>query len=248
MEIPDVIVVNKADHPLTDTMVREIRGVLSLGPQHALAGADRAHRGGAGRGRRGARREARARTARTSRPRARSQERRRRNLMNEVLAARHRPAAAQARGSRSARTRRCRSCSTRSCSAGSTRPARRPGCSSASSSPWRAGLPRSRRSAWPWWRAGLDARLNPYEILGLAVGEAHIIRNAGGVVTEDAIRSLAISQRVLDTQEIIILQHTDCGLLGFDCRTRYPLSARLARSRAAGCAPNADHHIGGWAP
>jgi carbonic anhydrase len=62
----------------------------------------------------------------------------------------------------------------------------------------------------------MDARLNPYEILQLELGDAHIVRNAGGVVTEDTIRSLAISQRVLGTEEIVILQHTDCGLLGFD--------------------------------
>ena len=59
MEIPDVIVVNKSDHPLTDTMVREIRGVLSLAPQRRLAGPDRQDRGGARRGGRGARRHAR---------------------------------------------------------------------------------------------------------------------------------------------------------------------------------------------
>jgi carbonic anhydrase len=64
--------------------------------------------------------------------------------------------------------------------------------------------------------ACMDARLNPYEILDLSVGEAHILRNAGGVVTEDTIRSLAISQRVLGTEQIVVLQHTDCGLAGFD--------------------------------
>ena len=86
MEIPDVIVVNKADHPLTDTMIREIKGVLALGPARGLAGADRPDRG---------RPRARASrswprsspsTAPTSRPRARCRERRRRNLMSEVLA------------------------------------------------------------------------------------------------------------------------------------------------------------------
>jgi carbonic anhydrase len=64
--------------------------------------------------------------------------------------------------------------------------------------------------------ACMDARVSPYEILGLNVGEAHILRNAGGVVTEDTIRSLAISQRVLGTEQIVVLHHTDCGLVGFD--------------------------------
>src|SRR4051794_36969868 len=61
----------------------------------------------------------------------------------------------------------------------------------------------------------MDARLNPYGILGLREGDAHIIRNAGGVVTDDAIRSLAISQRLLGTEEIILVHHTDCGMLTF---------------------------------
>jgi carbonic anhydrase len=63
--------------------------------------------------------------------------------------------------------------------------------------------------------ACMDARLNVYAILGLAEGEAHVIRNAGGVVTEDEIRSLAISQRLLGTTEIILIHHTDCGMLTF---------------------------------
>jgi len=63
--------------------------------------------------------------------------------------------------------------------------------------------------------ACMDARLNPYGILGLTEGDAHIIRNAGGVVTDDVIRSLAISQRLLDTEEIILLHHTGCGMLTF---------------------------------
>ena len=63
--------------------------------------------------------------------------------------------------------------------------------------------------------ACMDARLNVYAILGLAEGEAHVIRNAGGVVTEDEIRSLAISQRLLGTSEIILIHHTDCGMLTF---------------------------------
>jgi len=63
--------------------------------------------------------------------------------------------------------------------------------------------------------ACMDARLNVYGLLGLQEGDAHVIRNAGGVVTEDEIRSLAISQRLLGTEEIILIHHTDCGMLTF---------------------------------
>ena len=63
--------------------------------------------------------------------------------------------------------------------------------------------------------ACMDARLNPYALLGIAEGDAHVIRNAGGVVTDDEIRSLAISQRLLGTQEIMLIHHTDCGMLTF---------------------------------
>jgi carbonic anhydrase len=63
--------------------------------------------------------------------------------------------------------------------------------------------------------ACMDARLNVYGMLGLAEGEAHVIRNAGGVITDDEIRSLAISQRLLGTHEIILIHHTDCGMLTF---------------------------------
>ena len=63
--------------------------------------------------------------------------------------------------------------------------------------------------------ACMDARLDVYRILGLRDGEAHVIRNAGGVVTDDEIRSLAISQRLLGTREIILIHHTDCGMLTF---------------------------------
>ena len=58
----------------------------------------------------------------------------------------------------------------------------------------------------------MDARLDTYRALGLANGEAHIIRNAGGVVTDDVIRSLCLSQRALGTREIVLVHHTDCGL------------------------------------
>jgi len=63
--------------------------------------------------------------------------------------------------------------------------------------------------------ACMDARVNVYGALGLSEGDAHVIRNAGGVVTEDEIRSLAISQRLLGTEEIILIHHTDCGMLTF---------------------------------
>lgn len=64
--------------------------------------------------------------------------------------------------------------------------------------------------------ACMDARLDLHKILGLAEGDAHMIRNPGGVVSDDEIRSLAISQRLMDTEEIILIRHTDCGMLGFD--------------------------------
>lgn len=64
--------------------------------------------------------------------------------------------------------------------------------------------------------ACMDARLDVYRLLGLKLGEAHVIRNAGGVVTDDVIRSLVISQRLLDTREIVLIHHTDCGMLTFD--------------------------------
>ncbi len=63
--------------------------------------------------------------------------------------------------------------------------------------------------------ACMDARLNVYGVLGLSEGDAHVIRNAGGVVTDDAVRSLTISQRLLGTEEIVLIHHTDCGMLTF---------------------------------
>jgi carbonic anhydrase len=63
--------------------------------------------------------------------------------------------------------------------------------------------------------ACMDARLNLYALLGLEEGQVHVIRNAGGAVTDDGIRSLAISQRLLGTREIILIHHTDCGMLTF---------------------------------
>ena len=63
--------------------------------------------------------------------------------------------------------------------------------------------------------ACMDARLSVYGILGLREGDAHVIRNAGGVVTDDVIRSLTLSQRLLGTREVILIHHTDCGMLTF---------------------------------
>jgi carbonic anhydrase len=63
--------------------------------------------------------------------------------------------------------------------------------------------------------ACMDARLLPARLLGLEEGDAHVIRNAGGVVTDDEIRSLSISQRLLGTEEIVLIHHTDCGMLTF---------------------------------
>lgn len=63
--------------------------------------------------------------------------------------------------------------------------------------------------------ACMDARLDVYRMLGITEGDAHVIRNAGGVITDDVIRSLAISQRLLGTEEIMLIHHTDCGMLTF---------------------------------
>jgi carbonic anhydrase len=63
--------------------------------------------------------------------------------------------------------------------------------------------------------ACMDARLDPARVLGLEEGDAHVIRNAGGVASDDAIRSLALSQHLLGTEEIVLLHHTDCGMLTF---------------------------------
>jgi carbonic anhydrase len=73
--------------------------------------------------------------------------------------------------------------------------------------------------------ACMDSRLDVHRLLGLDVGDAHVIRNAGGVVTDDAIRSLVISQRLLDTNEIVLIHHTDCGMMKF---TDEGFSAALA--------------------
>ena len=73
-------------------------------------------------------------------------------------------------------------------------------------------LPPARRVAIV---ACMDARLAPFKLLGLQEGDAHVIRNAGGAVTPDVIRSLAISQRLLGTEEIMLIHHTDCGMVTF---------------------------------
>jgi hypothetical protein len=78
--------------------------------------------------------------------------------------------------------------------------------------------------------ACMDARLNVYGALGLREGDAHVIRNAGGVVTDDAIRSLMISQRLIGTREIILIHHTDCGMLTF--RDSVHQSPPITRPRA----------------
>ncbi len=75
------------------------------------------------------------------------------------------------------------------------------------------GLPPRRRVAIV---ACMDARLDVARCMGLEEGDAHVIRNAGGVVTDDVIRSLAISQRLLGTEEVVLIHHTDCGMLTFD--------------------------------
>ncbi|WP_129337077.1 beta-class carbonic anhydrase [Cellulomonas endophytica] len=67
--------------------------------------------------------------------------------------------------------------------------------------------------------ACMDARLDVHRLLGLAEGDAHVIRNAGGVVTDDVLRSLAISQRLLGTRAVVLVHHTDCGMLTFDDET-----------------------------
>jgi carbonic anhydrase len=90
-----------------------------------------------------------------------------------------------------------------------------------------AGFDKGGLSSTPVRRVALlvcmDCRLDPARMLGLEEGDAHVIRNAGGVVTEDAIRSLVVSQRLLGTNEIMLIHHTGCGMLGLsddDLKTR----------------------------
>ena len=94
--------------------------------------------------------------------------------------------------------------------------------------------------------ACMDARLNPYGILGLEEGDAHVIRNAGGVVTDDEIRSLAISQRLLGTEEIILIHHTDCGMLTFsddDFRRQIQEDTGIKPEWAAEAFPDLDEDV-----
>ena len=82
----------------------------------------------------------------------------------------------------------------------------------------------------------MDARIDPLALLDLRLGDAHVIRNAGGIVTDDSIRSLAISQRALGTEEIVVIHHTRCGMHGLDDD-----AFRADLAREAGAEP-------GWAP
>jgi carbonic anhydrase len=94
--------------------------------------------------------------------------------------------------------------------------------------------------------ACMDARVNPYGILGLEEGDAHVIRNAGGVVTDDEIRSLAISQRLLGTEEIILIHHTDCGMLTFtddDFRRQIQEDTGVKPEWAAETFPDLDEDV-----
>ncbi len=81
----------------------------------------------------------------------------------------------------------------------------------------------------------MDARIDAFAAFGLAVGDAHVLRNAGGLPTEDALRSLAISQRALGTREVLLVQHTRCGLSGFD-----DAAFRAQLARETGRAPTWD--------
>src|SRR4051812_26426417 len=94
--------------------------------------------------------------------------------------------------------------------------------------------------------ACMDARVNPYGILGLSEGDAHVIRNAGGVITDDEVRSLAISQRLLGTEEIILIHHTDCGMLTFtddDFRRQIQNDTGIKPEWAAEAFPDVDEDV-----
>ncbi len=92
----------------------------------------------------------------------------------------------------------------------------------------------------------MDARLSPYVMLGLNEGDAHVIRNAGGVVTDDEIRSLAISQRLLGTEEIMLIHHTDCGMLTFtddDFKAQIQEDTGIKPPWAAESFPDLDENV-----
>ena len=94
--------------------------------------------------------------------------------------------------------------------------------------------------------ACMDARMDPARLLGLSEGDAHVIRNAGGVVTEDVIRSLVISQRLLGTEEIILLHHTDCGMATFkddDLKAAIEADTGLRPSFAMEAFPDAEEDV-----
>jgi carbonic anhydrase len=94
--------------------------------------------------------------------------------------------------------------------------------------------------------ACMDARLNVYGALGLHEGDAHVIRNAGGVVTEDAIRSLVISQRLLGTREIVLIHHSDCGMLTFsddEVKAAIEADTRLRPSFALEAFPDLERDV-----
>jgi carbonic anhydrase len=94
--------------------------------------------------------------------------------------------------------------------------------------------------------ACMDARLDPFGLLGLEQGEAHVIRNAGGVATADVIRSLAISQRLLGTEEIVLIHHTDCGMLTFsddEFRRSVERDTGIRPEWAAEAFPNLDDDV-----
>jgi len=104
-------------------------------------------------------------------------------------------------------------------------------------------LPPSRKVAIV---ACMDARLDVHKILGLEEGEAHVIRNAGGVATEDAIRSLVISQRLLGTEEIILIHHADCGMLTFtddDVKRKIQSETGIRPPFALEAFPNLDDDV-----
>ena len=94
--------------------------------------------------------------------------------------------------------------------------------------------------------ACMDARLDVHKILGLEEGDAHVIRNAGGVATDDAIRSLVISQRLLGTNEIILVHHTDCGMLTFkddDVKAQIESEVGIRPSFALEAFPNVEDDV-----
>jgi carbonic anhydrase len=94
--------------------------------------------------------------------------------------------------------------------------------------------------------ACMDARLNPYGILGLSEGDAHVVRNAGGVVTDDVIRSIVISQRLLGTTEIVLIHHTGCGMLTFhddDVKAQIEADTGIRPSFALEAFPDLDDDV-----